>query len=321
MEISVIITSWNTQSLLLECIESVFNETRLRSVEVIVVDNGSTDGTPEAVRENFPDVKLVCNNGNIGFAKANNIGLQLSTGRYLCLVNSDVRILKGCLDDLCDYLDQNQSVGIVGPRVLNSDLTVQHTCRRFPTLWSAFCCAVGLDRIFPRSYRHGEARLFYAYDEICEVEVLTGCFLMVKREAFSQVGLLNEVFFFYGEDLDWCKRFWNAGWKIVFFPNCQAIHHGRASSSHEPVRFAIEEDRANLQYWKEHNNRLSRYVLLCIIFLHHAIRIGHGLFSYFLKRPKSGVVMQEMKKNISCIRWLLSSQIGNTQAEISGWQR
>jgi GT2 family glycosyltransferase len=311
MDISVVITSWNTKSLLLECVESILSETQVPSIEVIVVDNASTDGSPEAVEEKFSNVKVVRNERNLGFAKANNIGIKLSVGRYISLVNSDVRVLKGCFDRLYQYMEEYPAVGIAGPKMLNSDMTVQRTCRRFPTLWSTFCCAVGLDKVFPKSYTFGgEARFFYPDDEIGAVDVLTGCFWILRREAVKQVGLLNEAFFFYGEDLDWCKRFWSAGWKIVFFPNAQAIHYGGTSSSQAPTIFAIEKEKATLQYWKEHFSRFSKSILLCIMWLHHIIRIINGCFLYFLNRRKRPRVVQEMGKHISCIRWLLTSELG-----------
>src|SRR5579872_5053855 len=144
MEISVIIVNWNTKDLLRGCLESLVASAPARSIEVIVVDNASSDGSPQMVRAEFPWVELIQSHENLGFAKSNNIGIRRSSGKYICLVNSDIKVLPGCFDALAEYLDTHPAVGGVGPRVLNSDLTLQSSCRRFPTLWNNFCSATGL---------------------------------------------------------------------------------------------------------------------------------------------------------------------------------
>src|SRR5580693_7558972 len=136
MDISIIIVGWNSKPYLEECLESLCVSPPSRSMEIIVVDNASTDGSVDMVAAKFPHVKLIKSEENLGFARANNVAIQESHGRYVGLVNPDVKVLPGCLDALADYLDQNPRVGNVGPRVLNSDMTLQSSCRRFPTLWN-----------------------------------------------------------------------------------------------------------------------------------------------------------------------------------------
>src|SRR5208282_6161110 len=226
MDISVVIVAWNAKHYLELCLESLAEAPPRRSMEVIVVDNASADATAEMVEARFPDVKLIRSNENLGFAKGNNVAIRQCQGRYVALVNPDVIVFPGCLDALADFLDQNPKVGNVGPRVFNPDMTQQSSCRRFPTLWNNFCSATGLATAFKNSRRFsGEHMLFSSYDRTMEVDVLVGCFWMVRRDALREVGLLDEGFFMYGEDVDWCRRCWDAGWRIMFVPKAQAIHY------------------------------------------------------------------------------------------------
>lgn len=213
MDLSFIVVSWNAKEILSKCLQSLTRETSHLYSEIIVVDNASTDGSPELVREQFPHVKLICNDANLGFAKANNIGIKQSTGRYLFLVNSDVIILEGCIDSMCTYMDQHLGIGVLGPKILSPDGMVQRSTMEFPTLWNCFCRALALDSIFRSSKLFGgQLMTYWSHDTIRNVEVINGCLWMVRREALRKVGLLDEDFFFCGEDIDWCKRFVDAGW-------------------------------------------------------------------------------------------------------------
>jgi hypothetical protein len=307
MDISIIIVSWNAKRFLLECLQSLGNGTLSHSTELIVVDNGSTDGSQDLIRQKFPHVKLICNDTNLGFAKANNIGIKESIGRYVCLVNSDVKVLEGCLDRLCNYMDQHRSIGIIGPKILWPDMTLQDSCRKFPTLWNNFCLSIGLQKAFPQSELFsGEHMVYFPHDRICTVDSLVGCFLMVRREAIDQVGLLDERFFIYSEEVDWCKRLWNSGWEVVFFPGAQVIHYGRGSSSNAPLRFILEQKRSILQYWRIHHGWLSQIAILSIFLFHHIGRMISGSFSYLIKPSKRAEVAQQIANDLACIRFLLS---------------
>jgi hypothetical protein len=212
MDISVVILSWNDKQHLDGLLKSLANSTGTRSMEIIVVDNASTDGSPEMVETEFPGVKLIKNKENLGFPKGNNVGVMASRGKYVYLLNSDIKVLDGCIDALADYLDQNPRVGMVGPKILNRDMTHQSSCRTFPTLWNNFCSAAGLAKAFAGSkFFSGEHMMYFKGDRTLEVDVLVGCFWAVRREAIDQFGLLDEGFFIYAEDVDWCKRCWKAG--------------------------------------------------------------------------------------------------------------
>ena len=305
LDLSIIIVNWNAKGFLLECLESVIEETSRYQTEIIVVDNASSDGSPQAVIEKFPNVILIRENRNLGFARGNNIGIRQSKGRYVALINPDVRLLKGCIERLCAYMDQHPNVGMVGPKILNSDLTLQATNRKIPTIWNSFCNSLALYRLFPRSrFFSGQYTTYSNHEEILKAEVLSGCFWVVRREALSEVGLLDEDFFMYGEDLDWCKRFHESGWNVIYYPGAQAVHHGGASSSNAPVRFYVEKQRANIRYWNKHHSSSATICYVLTMWLYHAVRIiGH--ISQRVVRPSKRVeTSHKIRRGYAVIKWL-----------------
>jgi hypothetical protein len=300
--ISIVIVSWNTRDFLLDCLESIKTNDPNVSMEIIVVDNASTDGSPEAIENKYPDVHLIRNDRNDGFAKGNNIGIRESKGRYICLINSDVKVLPGCLTQLYDYMENHPDIGIIGPRMLNADLSRQCTCRHFPTLWNIFCSATALYKLFPKSrIFSGDQMFYFKHDIIRDIDVLAGCFLMVRREAFDQVGYLDDQFFMYSEDVDWCKRFWQAGWQVVILPEAESIHYGGASSANDPLKFSVAQEKSLFQYWRKHHNRLSFAVLFCIIVLQHALRIAPEVLLYVFKPASRERSKLQIKKHLGCL--------------------
>lgn len=306
IDISIIIVSWNASDFLEKCIQSILKESSNIQFEIIVVDNDSTDGSPEMLQNLFPSVNLIRNNENFGFAKANNIGIRKARGNYICLINSDVEVLPECFVRMLEYMKKNPEIGMLGPQILNPDETVQRTCRGWPTLWNLFCRAIALDTLFPKMKMFSCREMTYwAQDSIREIEVLSGCFLMVRRGAMDKVGLLDERFFIYAEDVDWCKRFWMAGWKVVYYPLAQSIHYGGASSENAPVRFYLEMQRANLCYWQKHHGGLAQKGYICIVAFHHVIRLIVAITQYFIRPSKRSQNLYKLKRNIFCIKWIL----------------
>jgi GT2 family glycosyltransferase len=305
MDISIIIVGWNTRRYVEECLDSLAVARTCRSIEVIVVDNASADGSAEMVERRFPDVKLIRAGENLGFAKANNRAIRECQGRYVCLVNPDVKLLPGCLDALADFLDQHPEVGNVGPRVLNSDLTLQSSCRRFPTLWNNFCSATGLAVAFKRwRLFSGEHMLFFRHDRIAAVDVLVGCFWMIRRKALTAVGLLDEGFFMYGEDVDWCRRCWNAGWQVVFFPDASAIHARGGASAADPVGCAVMQQQSILRYWSKHHCSSQVLAMQGILLCSHVIRYLFAVLPRFGHRRDSAQNDTRKQVSITCLRTL-----------------
>ncbi|MEO6965428.1 MAG: glycosyltransferase family 2 protein [Acidobacteriaceae bacterium] len=307
MNISVIIVNWNTRNLLEQCLESLTSAPASRSTEIIVVDNASSDDSVEMVEKKFPHVKLIRSQENLGFAKANNLAIQRSVGRYVSLVNSDVKVLPGCLDALADYLDRNPKVGNVGPRVLNTDMTLQTSCRYFPTLWNNFCAAAGLSSVFRRSRLFsGEEMNFFAHDRITLVEGLVGCFWMLRRDAIQNVGTLDESFFMYGEDLDWCRRCWNANWQVAFTPAALAIHHRGGSSHAHITRLAVTQQNSVLHYWSKHKSPLELLGIKSIFLFRHLIRYSLGLILRLVRPADVSRSEGRARTSWACMQALLS---------------
>lgn len=305
---SIIIVSWNAKQYLMECLKSLQEEHDCLR-EIIVVDNASSDGSPEAVKQAFPEVNLIENRANVGFARANNIGMRASTGKYILLINSDVIVLKDCIDRLIKYMDANPSVGMAGPRTLNPDGTLQVSCRHFPSLWNNLCQIFGFNRVFQRSRFFSEPFMqYWAHDETRSVDAIRGCFWIVRREALDQVGLLDERFFFYGEDIDWCKRFHEAGWDVVFYPEAEAIHYGGASSRNAPIEFYMEMQKADLQYWTKHHGHFGRTSYLALIVFRETSRLLLASATYVVCPKQRECVGFKVRRSAACIVWALQAK-------------
>jgi len=303
--VSVIIVSWNARNYLEQCLTSLTEEVCRCSMEIIVVDNASADGSPECVESRFPHVRLIRSGANLGFAKGNNLGIAHSKGRYLCLVNSDVKVLKDCITRLVDYCEQHPHVGMVGPRIMGGDGKLQRSCRGFPGLWNMLCRALALDTLFPRAGAFcGYALSHWSHDTTTPVDILSGCFWLVRRDAVDQLGGLDEGFFMYGEDMDWCRRFWSGGWSLIFVPDAVAIHYGGASSANAPVRFAVELQKADLRYWRKHYNVLMAGVYFLILCLHNLIRIMAFAIAAGLRDKNRPLYWHKVLMSAACLQWL-----------------
>lgn len=226
MDLSIVIINWNTRQLLSDCLNSVMAGIRGLDAEVFVVDNASTDGSAEMVAGEFPQVRLIRNATNLGFAAANNIALREAVGRHVLLLNSDTIVHGAVLPASVAWMDTHPSVGVMGPRILNADGSAQVSATAFPSLGMLALQTLGLTRIA----RFDSYRLT-AWDrrETRAVDVISGCAMVVRRAAMVDVGLLDESFFFFGEETDWCRRFAAAGWGVVFAPVGEITHFGGGS--------------------------------------------------------------------------------------------
>jgi len=310
VDISVVIVAWNAQHYLELCLESLAKDPPRRSIEVLVIDNASADNSVEMVESKFPWVKLIKSKENLGFAKGNNVVIRQCRGRYIALVNPDVILFPGCLDALADFLDENPKVGNVGPRVFNPDMTQQSTCRRFPTLWNNFCTATHLESIFKGSrFFAGEHMFYFQHDRTLAVDVIVGCFSMIRRETFDDVGLLDEGLFMYGDDVDWCRRAWNAGWQVVFYPGARAIHDRGKTTAPFPVRFAVAQQRSVLHYWKKHHTFLGVLGIRSIMVLRHMLRYLTATLSGFTRSRQESHIEVRKKVSGACLRELLYGRV------------
>ncbi len=257
-DLSVVIVNWNVRELLRRCLHSVAESSKVEtpkrlSVQVIVVDNASTDGSVPMLRSEFPQIELIANEENLGFTRANNQGLSISDGRYALLLNPDTEVLDDALGEMVGYMDVHPAVGALGPQLIYADGRVQCSRRRFPGLDTAFLESTFLQQSFPRS------RILSRYyvldrpeDETQEVDWLVGACLLMRRKALDQVGPLDERFFMYSEEMDWCYRAKRQGWKVVYLPAARVIHHeGKSSEQVLPVRH-VQFQRSKVLFFKKH---------------------------------------------------------------------
>lgn len=307
--ISVIIVSWNARDYLRDCLNSICQTGADCIQEVIVVDNASKDGSPEMVGEEFPEATLIRAGENLGFARANNLAMKCAKGSVFALVNSDVIVHQGCLETLAAFLDHHNDVGLVGPRVIGGDGKLQRTCRKVPNVWNTVCRILSLDRVFPDWQIFSGFEVSYRNHENCaEAEVLSGCFCVVRKKAVDEVGGMDEQFFFYAEDIDWCKRFRDAGWKIMFVPEATATHFGGASTSNAPLHYSIEILRATLKYWRKHHGIVGKIVCYLLIVAHHGFRLLIRSVQQALFLGRTVDSKHKFKEDIVCLCWLLTGK-------------
>jgi N-acetylglucosaminyl-diphospho-decaprenol L-rhamnosyltransferase len=265
VDLSIIIVNWNTCDMLAKCLDSVFQTVRASAYEIIVVDNNSTDGSVDMVRAQFPSVRLIENQQNVGFTRANNQALAASCGRYVLLLNSDTEVQSSALDAVVCFMDVHSMAGAAGAHLLNPDGTFQASHTEFPTLWREFLMLSGLGRAFLRpsypSYgpevEKGPQRVDYA----------EGACLLVRREAVEQVGGLDEDFFMYAEEVDWCYRMKQAGWEVWYLPQVRVIHHGGGSSRQRKAHMEAELYRSRVRFFHKHYGTGQAVCLKSLIYV------------------------------------------------------
>lgn len=306
--LSVIVVTWNCRGYLAEFFESIRDCCTDPSTEIIVVDNASTDGSADFVADHVPNVRLVRSKDNLGFAKANNVGLTMATGEFVCLINPDVKVLPGCFRRVLEVMRARPDVGLLGPQMLGRDGAAHRSTMRFPSVANCLSQALALDRLFGGRLFTGQLMRDFAHDRTREVDVLNGWFWMTRRRTLEDVGLLDERFFMYGEDIDFSRRVHDAGWKRLFLADAAAVHYGGGSSSNAPVRFYIEQQKANLQYFRKHHGFAAQMGFLGSAWLYHVVRIvGHG-FEYVCRRDRT--VGGKIQQSAACVRWLLGLRVG-----------
>jgi GT2 family glycosyltransferase len=242
-DVTVVVVTWNALPWLEQCLESV------RGRETIVVDHGSTDGTLEFVREHWPEVRVI-EQDNRGMGGGNNTGMRAADGRYFFLLNSDAWVLDDGLDRLVAFADEHPEAAVIGPKLVNQDGTLQRSARGEPTLWRLATEYLFIRKLAPRSRRLNPLyRGDFAHDRAEEVDWLYGPALLVRREAADAVGLFDEDFFMFSEEVDWMTRFRRAGWSVLFFPGTQVVHVGGASHG---GNLYVENLRGHLRFIDKH---------------------------------------------------------------------
>jgi N-acetylglucosaminyl-diphospho-decaprenol L-rhamnosyltransferase len=294
IDLSVVIVNWNVCDLLRRCLHSILDPAvvdhdipgvwrypdlvqllvpqRMVCIrfEVLVVDSASSDDSVEMVRREFPNVRLYPGDTNLGYTGGNNWGMRESRGRYVLVLNPDTEVLGDALQTMVAYMDAHPQVGVVGPQLLWPDGSVQSSRRRFPTLCTAFVESTLLQKWFPR---HPALRRYYALDladdAVSEVDWVQGACLMVRREVIEQVGLLDDAYFMYSEELDWQRRISAAGWKVVYLPTAQVVHH-EGKSSEQVVAFRhIRFSRSKVRYLHKYHGRVAGHLVRAWLLLNY----------------------------------------------------
>jgi GT2 family glycosyltransferase len=274
-DLSVVIVNWNVASLLRACLASLIPATSQSfDVEVIVVDNASSDDSVVMVNTEFPQVTLIANRDNRGFAGGNNQGIAAADGRYVMLLNPDTEVLGDTLVTLVNYMDDHPDVGLVGPQLLFPDQQVQSSRRRFPTLGTLFFESTWLEALAPRTLLERFYVLDQPDDAVLDVDWITGADMLARREAIQQVGGLDEDFFMYSEELDWCRRIKAAGWRVVYQPAARVIHHvGKSSAQAVPERH-INFQRSKIHYTRKYHGQRFAAVLRVYLLMLYIWQLG-----------------------------------------------
>ncbi len=292
MDLSILIVNWNVRDLLAACLDSIAAapvtlvnpvgaihelprpDGPYPTVEVIVVDSGSSDGSAAMVRERYPWVRLVAETENIGFTRGNNRALEAAQGRGLFLLNPDTVVHGDALNAMIAYLDAHPEVGIVGPHVLNADGTTQSTRRRFPTRLTALFESTWLQGFAPR----GLLDRFYVNDQpddgTFEVDWVQGCALLARREVYAQIGGLDTGYVMFSEELDWCKRAKTAGWQVVYLGSARITHYGGKSTEQVQANKHIYFQQSKIRYFRRYHGRGFALALRVFLLLSYSLQLA-----------------------------------------------
>jgi len=265
MKLSIIIVNWNTRDILKQTINSVIAETTLFMHEIIVVDNNSNDGSVEMIKKEFPNVILIENKINEGFAKGNNRGLKIAKGEYLMLLNSDTIILNHAIEKLVKFLDENQEVFLIGPKLLNKDGSFQVACRRnLPDIKNSFLYLFSVKKLV-KSDKNYKSNKDENVSNYCEA--ISGAAMMFRSEVYKKIGGLDEQFFMYAEDLDYCKCVFDQSWKTYYLSEAHITHLGGESTKRRSLKSLYYFYKTMWQYYKKHLYKNSSLFVNRLVFL------------------------------------------------------
>jgi len=275
IDLSIVISNYNTRELLKKTLVSSIKSTKNIRTEIIVIDDASSDKSAEMVKNEFPKLKLVQNITNKGYSKSYNIGTKLAKGRYILHLNSDITFLgKYKLDYLLEFMDDHPKIGITGCKIVKLNGRIDLPCKRaFPTISNIFWQTIGLSNLFPKNKLFGKYYLSYLNEnEIQPVDCLMGAFMLIRKNVFKQIGLLDEQFFIYGEDIDFCYRTKKAGWEIYYNPKLIVKHHHGGTTNKSRLKHIFKFHHAMLLYYKKHLAKNNSYILNCFVYFGIATR-------------------------------------------------
>ncbi len=285
VDLSIIIVSWNVADLISACLESIAqspiqlidddktqNNNNLKT-EVIVVDSASTDDSVEIIHEKFPWVHVIPCDENIGFVRGNNLGAKHASGKYLMLLNPDTELIGNVLIRLVEVLESDDKIGVVGPHTLDSDGTHQSTRRRFPTLLTGIFESTWLESIAPRRIPNSYRVLDRSNDDTYSVGWLQGSALLTYRHIWETIGGLDERYIMYSEEMDWCKRVYDAGWQLFYVGDARIIHHSGQSTAQVKARSHVHFQHSKLRYFRKFHSQWVALILQIVLVLNYLFQI------------------------------------------------
>ncbi len=296
MDLSVIIVNYNVRFFLEQCLKSVFRSGKGIRMEVIVVDNNSVDGSVEMIRDKFPEVKLIANDENAGFSKANNQGIRISAGKYVLLLNPDTVVEDDTLPKVVQFMDDHPDAGGLGVKMLDGNgRFLPESKRSLPTPAVAFCKIFGLSALFPKSKIFGKYHLGYLdNDKTHQVEILSGAFMLLRRKVLDETGYLDEDFFMYGEDIDLSWRIIKAGYKNYYYPETRIIHYKGESTKKSSVNYVMVFYKAMVIFARKHFSYKNLKLFSFLINFAVWFRAGLSILNRFAKKallPVTDVVV------------------------------
>lgn len=301
MDLSIIIVSWNTRDILAQCLRSVFESETARQYEVLVVDNGSSDGSVEMIRESYPQICLFSNKDNVGFARANNQAIAYSSGEYVMLLNPDTVVDNKVIEVLSEFLDDNPDVGAVGPRLLNPDKTLQPSAYPKPTLAREFWRMFHLDRIhYFAEYPMQDWQVTVSRD----VDALMGACFLVRQKVLDQVGFFDESFYIYSEEIDLCTRIRDFGWRITWVPTVSVEHLGGQSTQQIQQEMFLRLYQGKIQYFRKHHSILEVWLYKLVLMFATLARLALIPFAY-LERSTPKNEHLKLSSNYRRLLWTL----------------
>ena len=308
IDVSLVIVNWNTCKITCDCLRSVYEQTKGINFEVILVDNASSDGSVEMIKKEFLQVILIENSENRGFAAANNQGMAIAKGKYILLLNSDTLILDNAIKKVLVFTEENPNVAVVGCQVWENSNMLQKTCFKFQSPWNIFCASTGLAKLFPGSkFIGGDKMAWWSRTTQLEVDVVSGMFMFVRKEAIRVVGLMDESYFIYSEEADWCYRFKKAGWQNIFWPGAKIIHvdGGSKSSEQASVKMEVQKIKSVLIFVKKNYGYISFYLCSMTILLTSLLKL---LISLLLSLVRPQKMRKRVHKFLGICRFCLTGR-------------
>lgn len=285
IKLSIAIVNWNVRDLLANCLRSLDSDPLAQGAEMIVVDNASSDGSVDMLRTAFPGVRLIQNDENVGFARANNQAIRESRGEYILLLNPDTKVVGSAVMSLAQFLDQRQDVGAVGPRLLNADGSLQQGCYPRPTLLREFWRLFNLDRLWPLGVYPMEA---WALDEPRPVDALMGACLMLRRQALDHVGLLSQDYFMFSEEVDLCYRLQQAHWQLVWVPQARVVHYGGQSTKQVADDMFLQLYQGKVLYFRKNHGWATAKMYKLIVAAAALARLVVGQVPWLVSSGRRG---------------------------------